>query len=288
MLFHATMRQASEWRRLHDDPDNEVVLISSDGVFRYGFAGEALVSIDCAADGTAYAMGEEGSVIRFAWSQVQSDEVLRASRELIENDDAAATGPMRRIRVIAGIPICVGSFGQVYSLSATGFEALPFLEVYDEPVTIKDIAGTSSSDMVAVTQQGHAARYDGSRWVDLPLFSVPRLSGVSLLSNGNYAIAGAEGRLFVGQGDRWDHYRARDAGREYYGVASDGTHIYLAHIGGVDALVDGHIEEVSYDSKVGLEFAFLREGSGCVWSCCGATIGRIADRTWVTTLRGGG
>jgi hypothetical protein len=152
----------------YDDPQNELVLFSSEHLFRFGFAGESFVSVDWHSDGTAFTMGEEGSVIRFNWRDIVSEKELKDSRELFENKQAVETGPMRRLRVIDGTPLCVGSFGQIYSVTANGgFESFPFLKIYEDEVTIKDIAGGSLTDIVAVTQQGYAARYDGDKWIDL-------------------------------------------------------------------------------------------------------------------------
>jgi hypothetical protein len=270
----------------YDDPQNEVVLFSSDYIFRFGFAGETLVSIDWHTDGSAYAMGEEGSVIRFTWRDIDSERELKDSRELLENEQAAETGPMRRLRVIDGTPLCVGSFGQVYSVTQDDFELFPFLDIYDDEVTIKDVAGSSLKDIVAVTQQGHAARYDGKQWIDLCLPTNMKLSGVTRLNNGEYAIVGSGGNLFIGKKDRWAHHYVDDTTRDYYGVACHDPLIYMAHIGGVDVFNGDEIEEITYDDKSGLEFAYLSKGNNsCVWAFCGSTIGCITDRKWSTISR---
>ncbi len=269
----------------YDDPQNELVLFSSERLFRFGFAGEALVSVDWHTDGTAFTMGEEGSVIRFSWRDISSEKKLKDSRELFENEQAVETGPMRRLRVVDGTPLCVGSFGQIYSLSVDGFKVFPFLKIYDDEVTIKDIAGGSLTDIVAVTQQGYAARYDGAQWIDLSLPTNMKLSGVTRLNNGDYAIVGSGGNLFIGKQDQWIHHRVDDSNRDYYGVAVHDTLIYMAHIGGVDVFDGEKIEEITYDRKHGLEFAFLSKGKACVWSFCGSAIGCIADRKWTTLFR---
>lgn len=270
----------------YDDQDNEVVLLTSESALRFGFVGEALVSIDGDPDGLAYAVGEEGTVLCFRWRGVTSERELKASIELVENDDAVEIGPIRRIRLIAGSPLCVGSFGQVYRALSGGFDRLPFLEIYDDAVTIKDIAGTSLADLVAVTQHGVAARFTGERWIDLGLPTNMTLSSITRLPDGGYAIAGSGGNLFLGRDDQWAHHQFEDPGRDYYGVAEHGGIVYLAHIGGIDAFDGSVFEEISYDDKSGLEFAFLRNGQSCAWSFSGSTIGRIADRRWTTLLRG--
>jgi hypothetical protein len=269
----------------YDDPDNELVLFSSEHLFRFGFVGEAVVSVDWHTDGTAFTLGESGTVIRFNWRDIASEKELKDSRELFENEQAVETGPMRRLRVIDGTPLCVGSFGQVYSVTANGFESFPFLKIYEDEVTIKDIAGGSLSDIVAVTQQGYAARYDGAQWIDLCLPTNMKLSGVTRLKDGGYAIVGSGGNLFIGKQDQWIHHHVDDSNRDYYGVAAHDTLIYMAHIGGVDVFDGEKIEEITYDGKPGLEFAFLSKGKACVWSFCGSTIGCITDRKWTTLLR---
>lgn len=270
----------------YDDPQNELVLFSSEHLFRFGFAGESFVSVDWHSDGTAFTMGEEGSVIRFNWRDIVSEKELKDSRELFENKQAVETGPMRRLRVIDGTPLCVGSFGQIYSVTANGgFESFPFLKIYEDEVTIKDIAGGSLTDIVAVTQQGYAARYDGDKWIDLCLPTNMKLSGVTRLNDGIYAIVGSGGNLFIGTQDQWIHHRVDDSNRDYYGVAAHDALIYMAHIGGIDVFDGEKIEEITYDRKLGLEFAFLSKGNACVWSFCGSSIGWIADRKWTTLFR---
>ncbi len=269
----------------YDEQNNEVVLLTSDDVLRFGFVGEALVSIDGEPDGLAYAVGEEGTVISFPWRGVASERELKDSINLVENDEAVEIGPIRRIRVIAGAPLCVGSFGQVYQALPGGFDRLPFLEIYDDAVTIKDIAGTSPADLVAVTQHGVAARFTGERWIDLGLPTNRALSGIMRLPNGGYAIVGSGGNLFLGRDDQWAHHQVHDTSRDYYGVAEHGGLLYLAHLGGIDAFDGNDFAELTYDDKAGLEFAFLRNGISCSWSFSGSTIGRIADRHWTTLLR---
>ena len=270
----------------YDDPQNELVLFSSEQIFRFGFMGEALVSVDWNTDGIAYTMGEEGSVIRFTWRDIASEQELKDSRELLENDQAADTGPMRRLRVLDdGTPLCVGSFGQVYCVTTNGFERFPFLKIYEDEVTIKDVAGGSLDDIVAVTQQGYAARYNGDKWIDLCLPTNMKLSGVTRLKDGEYAIVGSGGNLFIGRQNKWTHHSVDDRSRDYYGVACHDSLIYMAHIGGVDVFDGEKIEEITYDDKRGLEFAYLNKGKACVWAFCGSTIGRIVDRKWTTLLR---
>ncbi len=265
-----------------DNPKNELVLISSKHRLRFGFEGEAFVSVDWHADGTAFVLGEEGSVIRFTWRDIASEKALKQSRELFENEQAVEAGPMRRIRVVDGVPLCVGSLGQVYSLTDTGFESLPPLKIYEDDVTIKDIAGGSLSELVAVTQQGYAARFDGAQWTDLRLPRRMKLSGVARSTEGVYALVGSGGNLFIGKQDHWTQHRVVERTRDYYGVAVHDALIYLAHIGGVDVFDGERFEEVTYDDKRGLEFAFLSKGEACVWSFCGSSIGRIVNRKWTT------
>jgi hypothetical protein len=269
-----------------DDQHNEVVLLTSDAALRFGFAGEALVSIDGAPDGRAYVVGEEGTVLSFQWRGVASERELKDSIDLVENDEAVEIGPIRRVRVIAGAPLCVGSFGQVYRALPGGFERLPFLEIYDDAVTIKDIAGTSLVDLVAITQHGVAARFTGERWLDLGLPTNITLSSIMRLPDGAYAIVGSGGNLFLGRDDQWAHHQVEDTSRDYYGIAEHGGLLYLAHLGGIDAFDGNDFAELTYDDKAGLEFAFLRNGISCAWSFSGSTIGRIADRYWTTLLRG--
>lgn len=268
-----------------DEPENELVLATEVNALRVRASNEAFVSVDSDPDGTGYVMGEWGTVIRFRWKNVESEQTLKASRTLVPNPSVAGLGPMRRIRVIDGTVVCVGSFGQIYTLQDTEWVPFPFVNIYSDDVTLKDIAGTSLKDMVAVSQHGVAARYDGRTWIDLHLPSNMKMSSVTSLASGQYAIAGSGKNLFIGAVDQWRQVTAEDSSRDYYGVAAQRDLIYVAHIAGIDVFDGGGLKEVSYDDKSNLEFAFLRGGEKHVWSFSGSTIGRIQGREWITLLR---
>ncbi|TNF32462.1 MAG: hypothetical protein EP329_10080 [Deltaproteobacteria bacterium] len=271
-----------------DDDDrqrNDLALVGDGFAARFGISGEAFVSIDADHE-NAYALGERGVVVQFRWRGVDSLEGLKASRKLYRNPAAAERGPLRRLRVIDGTPVCVGAFGQVYALRRGALEAMPFVDVYPDAVTLKDIAGARLDDMVAVSQHGVAAHFDGHAWRDLAVPDNAKLSSIALLDDGRYAIAGAGGVVLLGAGARWERLDVGDPERDYYGVAAHGGLIYAAHLGGVDVYDGQRLEPLPIDGEGDLELAFLRPGESGVWSFCGTTIGHIHGRSWTTVLSG--
>ncbi|MEP5761899.1 MAG: hypothetical protein ABJ327_21825 [Litoreibacter sp.] len=272
----------------YDDAVSELVLNTGAESLRLRVQNEYFVSVDHTEKGDAFVMGEHGTVIRFNWKDATSIETLKSSRHLYPNPLAADTGPMRRLRIAGDVALCVGSFGQVYQVAATEIQPLKFLEIYSEPVTIKEIAGRSPSDFIAVTQHGLAARFDGENWVDLQLPTNLKLTGVTLFDRESYAVVGSGGNLFLGRGDIWHHHRNEALPRDYYSVAELDGLFYLSHIAGVDVFDGSTFSEITYDDKALLEFAFMTRGKNSVWAFSGSTIGEIASKAWTTHLRRSG
>ncbi len=266
----------------YDDPISELVLLSGQDRLSFRAKEEYFVSIDHDENGDAFVLGEHGTVVKFRWAEISSTEELKSSRRLYTNDGAALIGPMRRIRVIGNVAICVGSFGQVYRVDEKKIEPLTFLEIYDEPVTIKEIAGKSITNFVAVTQHGYAAKFDGQKWIDLQLPTNLKLTGVTLLENNDLAIVGSGGNLFIGRDTIWHHFRNDDLPRDYYAVNQLNEHIYLSHIAGIDVFDGVEFHEIGYDNKLQLEFAFMSRAKDSIWAFSGTTIGQIHSKSWIT------
>jgi len=249
----------------------------------FGSSGEAVLSVDASEDGTAYVLGENGTVIEFDWKTANQDE-LRASRKLYVNNIVPNIGPLRRIRLIGGDPICVGSAGQVYKLGRPQFMSLPALKLHGANQTIEDIAGNSSKDFVAVTSEGFGAWFDGSGWHDLNLPTNASLTSICKLDQESYVIVGKKGTIIVGHRGRWQSVSPAELARNYWGVAvSDGV-VYAAHLGGIDLLRDNNLIPLDIPKAAECEFTVLRTGPDGVWSFAGQTIGFIGVDGWHTII----
>jgi hypothetical protein len=112
----------------YDDPKNRILVRKEETWLEFGCRGEAVLSTDASANGMAYVLGENGTVIRFDWRAATTDE-LRASRSLFVNPAVVEIGPLRRIRILGSDVICGGSGGQAYQLKDGQFERLPTLTI---------------------------------------------------------------------------------------------------------------------------------------------------------------
>ncbi|MBO1542024.1 hypothetical protein [Pseudomonas sp. OA65] len=268
----------------YDNPKNRIGVRKQDVWLEFGLSAEAILSVDAAIDGSAYVLGENGSVVRFDWKSPTTKEELKASRKAYANAAVGDIGPLRRIRILGDDVICAGSVGQVYRLFGDTFETLPKLSVGHQEVTIEDIAGSSRNDFVAVTSDGYAAHFDGTNWSVLDLPTNASLTSLCRLDNGHYAIVGKNGTVLIGVADQWSIIQPIDTSRSYWGVAAYHDEIYAAHLAGVDkvagqALVALDIEEAD------LQFTVLRSSNEGVWSFADRTIGLIRDDQWQTIMK---
>lgn len=71
----------------YDNPDNRVVVVRDDAVAAFSFGGDELVSIDAAAGGAGYALGENGTLISFDWLGGTTDAALAQSLQRFANPD---------------------------------------------------------------------------------------------------------------------------------------------------------------------------------------------------------
>lgn len=268
----------------YDNPKNRIGVRKQDVWLEFGVSAEAILSVDAAIDGSAYVLGENGSVVRFDWKSPTTREALKASRKAYANAAVGNIGPLRRIRILGDDVICAGSVGQVYRLFGDRFETLPKLSVGNQDVTIEDIAGSSRSDMVAVTSDGYAAHFDGTNWTVLDLPTNASLTSICRLDNGHYAIAGKNGTVLIGVADQWSIVQPIDTIRSYWGIAAYNDEIYAAHLAGVDKVAGQTLIALDIE-EADLQFTVLRSSTEGVWSFADRTIGLIRDDQWQTIMK---
>ncbi|MDL5367881.1 hypothetical protein QSH18_19930 [Xanthomonas sp. NCPPB 2654] len=266
-----------------DNPKNRIGVRRQDVWLEFGLSAEAILSIDAATDGSAYILGENGSVVRFDWKSPTREE-LKASRKAYANPAVGNIGPLRRLRIIGGDVICAGSVGQVYRLLGDRFETLPKLSVGYQDATIEDIAGSSRSDVVAVTSEGYAAHFDGKNWTVLDLPTKAGLTSICRLDNGHYAIVGKNGTVLIGVADQWSIVQPIDTRRSYWGVATYDDEIYAAHLPGVDKVAGQTLIALDIE-EADLQFTVLRSSAEGVLSFADRTIGLIRDDRWQTIMK---
>ncbi|WP_338868357.1 hypothetical protein [Myxococcus stipitatus] len=264
-----------------DEVPKSRVVVARDGLeLSFLFTGDSAVSVDAAAKGPGYVLGDNGTVIRFDWRKATSAVELEQSQRSFLNPAVEDLGPLRRLRLLGRDVVCAGSVGQVYQLVGDRFTALRRLRIDGEDLTIEDIAGPSAADMVAVTSDGHGARFDGKAWHRLALTSSSSLNCVCRLPRGRYAIAGDNSTVWIGSANKWQAVPALDEERDYTGIAADGATVYLAHLGGIDVYEGGALRPLKIPSRRRNEFVVLRSGPDGVGSFAGRSVGLVAAGQW--------
>jgi hypothetical protein len=148
-----------------------------------------------------------------------------------------------------------------------------------EDVTIEDLSGTGCNDLLAVTTDGYAACFDGSSWHLLDLPSHAGLNQICRLRDGRYAIAGYNSTLLIGQRDQWQRVAPLKQDRNYYGVASWRSDVFVASLGNIDVFNGTALRRVPIPQPK-RELAILASGPDGVWSLCGHTIGMVSAAGW--------
>jgi hypothetical protein len=265
----------------YDSPKNRVVLLRGDSWLDFGYSGGVLLSADAATDGTAYVLSDRGAVIQFDWRAPSNQVELKATRQLLLNDLADSLGPLRRIRRLGNEVFTCGTGGQVYRLRGGKFDALPRLSIPGEDVMVEDLSGTGFNDLLAVTTDGYAAYFDGSSWHLLDLPSNAGLNRICRLPDGRYAIAGYNSTVLLGQRDQWQRVAPLVESRNYYGVASWGSDVFVASLGGIDVFDGTELRPVPIPTQPKLELSTLTTGPDGVWSLSGHTIGLVSAAGWL-------
>lgn len=75
------------------------VIVARDGLeLSFRFTGDSAVSIDAAAKGPGYVLGDNGTVICFDWRRASSAVELEQSQRRFSNPAVEDLGPLRRLR----------------------------------------------------------------------------------------------------------------------------------------------------------------------------------------------
>lgn len=268
-----------------DDPRGRVIVLRDGIELSYVLEGDQLTSIDAAPDGSAWALGENGHVIRFDWRAPRNSAELATTVQHYQIDGVEDEGPLRRIRLLGSDVVVVGSVGQAAYFSGNSFVALPRLAVDGNEVTIEDLAGSSRSNITVVSNDGYAAHFTGQRWHKLDLPSNVPLNSIARLTDNNYAISGDGATLLIGAEDQWRVISLPDDERDYWGIAADGDNtIYLTHVGGIDVVSDTSVQALNIPRRRQNEFVVLRSGPDGVWSFAGRSVGRIIGGQWQVML----
>ena len=262
-----------------DDVRGRVVLVRDGAWFDFVREKESFGSIAAHQDGRGFVLGDS-TVYQFDW-RATDEAALRASVKRFPNDEAATTGPLRRIRVVGDDIVTVGTAGQVYVLRREAFAKLPIVEGPDGDFHLKDVSGTGSGDLLAASLDGYLAHFDGTAWSLCNLPTNVQLKSICRLPDGRYAVAGVRSTVLIGIRDQWQIQNPIQAKRDYMGVATFSGEIFLSYLGGADRVEGTGLRPVVLPKTVpGLEWGALIAGSDGIWSASGHSVGRVSQTGW--------
>lgn len=265
-----------------ENPESRLGVRRNQGWIEFAIDGFAGLSIDADSSGSAFALAESGAIVKFDWA-AKNQTSLEDSAALIENPRVDDEGPLRRIRILGKDVITAGSVGQVYVLVDDQFVQLPRLMIDDEAPTIEDLAGSSQSDIVAVTSDGYVAHFDGSQWTILDIPSNASFTSICVTRTGQYAISGKNGTILIGALSGWAVIPGLDDDVDYWGIAVHDMRIYAASQDGIDEITPLGATPVPIHND-SLDFAVLRSCQDGVWSFANRTVGYVAGGAWITVL----
>jgi hypothetical protein len=266
-----------------ENPETRIGVRHETEWFKLGLSGFSGLSIDTHESGTGYVLGESGSVAQFYWNANTVSD-LKKTRRLTENLRAQDEGPLRRLRVLGDDVVSAGSVGQVYVLKNDRFIELPKLVVNGDPPTIEDLAGSSTSDFIAVTSDGFVAHFNGKLWSVIDFPSNASFTSICMFSKGHYAVCGKGGAIVFGTMGAWTIVQGLDEDVDYCGIASHEKRLYAAHLEGIDEIGPAGAKPVSIRKAASLEFTVLRSCADGVWSFADHTIGSIVNGVWKTVV----
>ncbi len=267
-----------------DDPQTSVGLRRRSKWIECALDGDAGVSVDTAAHGAGYLLGESGALVRFDWRST-TQEALDASAQLFENTRAEDVGPLRRVRVLGKDVLCVGSAGQAYRFQGERFIRLARMGYRGEHPTIEDLAGRSARDFIAVTSDGTVAHFDGNRWVGQRIPCSASFTSVCEMADGVYAACAKGGIVIVGSAAGWKLLPGVPSQIDLWGIASHRGRLYVAGLDGIWELRANEAHRIHVPEDVAPSFGVLRGGSDGVWSFAEHTIGRVRGGRWTTVVQ---
>lgn len=263
----------------YDEPDNRILVLRDGTWFDFNVGGDVLMSVDGTPDGTAFVLGENGSVIQLDWRTPATSSEMEATSRRFDNPQARL-GPLRTIRVMGGEVVCSGTRGQAYRLRDGNFDALPRLVINDQEQTLESICGSSASDFIAVTTDGFGAHFDGAVWHNLDLPTNVPFNAVCRLPQGGFAIVGDAATLIIGQPGQWRLVRPDEAEYTFWGVAARESEIFVGNVGGIEVFDGSSFRLLDIPQEEDDEFGLLRQGPDGIWSFNGHTIGVITSAGW--------
>jgi hypothetical protein len=261
----------------YDNPQNRILISKNGDGLAFEYSGQAIVSVDADIDGKAYVLSEEGLAVEFNWKQPSSKLELQSSMKFIEHLEVKEKGPLRRIRILNRVPICVGSAGQVYRIHKEKWEDIPGIPSH---FTLEDVCAQDSSDVAVAGSDGYASLFDGSKWHRFNLPTKSNLTCICALGAGQFAIAGFQSTILIGRGDKWKRVGPPDGEKIYWGIATHDGLVYTAHRGGIDVYDGNQLSPLRMPDSSRRIFSKLRVAKDGIWSCSGQSIGLISKGRW--------
>jgi hypothetical protein len=264
------------------DPDQETSRVGYhvQGEWRhFDVEVDSVISVT-ASDTLGYAVASLGSVFELPLAEDTTREIFNERVRSWVIEAAVDFGELMRIRLIQGVPFCVGQSGQVYRLGKANWDRADHGMRKIGGPDLEDIDGFSLDELYVAGIEGAIHRFDGSTWRQVSLPTNLNISNVRCLSDGLCCACGDDGLILRGRLDDWQVFGEPVPDRNYWGLEEFDGSIYLAHGTGIDRLVDQAVVPVDLKLKGKTTFHRLHGRDHVLYSFGTDHLLRFADGVW--------
>lgn len=206
---------------------------------------------------TLFSMGLDGDIHVFA--DDRQHEVIKGPQ---------FKGPLRDMRLIAGVNYSAGMQRQVYRRRGPD----DWVSISDSILNTEGIKGFNSLDgyahdeIYAAGLAGEVWRFDGQQWLAIDAPTSIALQRVLCADNGQVYIVGLAGTILVGRHEQWDVLDTDDSIEDFWGVEWFNGHLYVSSSKVVYKVVGDQFIPQPIGSTGQGSASFLQAGHGMLWS----------------------
>ena len=247
---------ASQLQKLANHNESRIAQIT-DGEWKYkDFEEDAVLSVTGSVEQhRGFFMGRLGHIL------------VAASSYTVETiPDVPLYGELSRIRNIDEEIYTVGTQGQVYVRTDTGWEHMD-KEILGTPeLHLEDIGGTAPDDLYVVGQKGDILHYDGQQWRRIDSPTNRPFASIKAVSRDLVYLCGNKGNLYRGNTHGWEYIGEPDFEGDYWSVEEFQGQIYAAHGTGIKVFDGTDLVPVDFALDHPVDCHRLHASDGVLWS----------------------